>query len=118
MPFFLLLLFASWGIGKVVSETHSLLLCAAFHGIANFSRRDLFLDTTFTVAFICVIVFWIVMWYYFNHSDMLDLLRFNISLSNPVTHVENAHTDSEPEREAVGKCIEGPLIRRNLPRPV
>ena len=68
LPFFLLLLLASWGIGKVVSETHSLLLCAAFHGIANFSKRDLFSDTTFTVAFIGVIVFWIVMWYFVGIS--------------------------------------------------
>ncbi len=68
LPFFLLLLFASWGIGKVVSETHSLLLCAAFHGIVNFSKLDLFSDTTFTVAFICVIVFWIIMWYFVGHS--------------------------------------------------
>ena len=68
LPFFLLLLFASWGIGKVVSETHSLLLCAAFHGIANFSKRDLFSDTTFTVAFVCVIVFWIFMWYFVGVS--------------------------------------------------
>ena len=68
LPFFLLLLFASWGIGKVANETHSLLLCAAFHGIANFSKRDLFSDTTFTVAFVCVIVFWIVMWYFVGIS--------------------------------------------------
>ena len=68
LPFFLLLFFASWGIGKVVSEIHSLLLCAAFHGIANFSKRDLFSDTTFTVAFVCVIVFWIVMWYFVGIS--------------------------------------------------
>lgn len=69
LPFFLLLLFASWGIGKVVSETHSLLLCAAFHGVMNFSKRDLFSDTTFTVAFVCVIVFWIVMWYFVGVSQ-------------------------------------------------
>ena len=68
LPFFVLLLFASWGLGKVVSDTHSLLLCAAFHGIVNFSKRDLFSDTTFTVAFICVIVFWIVMWYFVGTS--------------------------------------------------
>ena len=68
LPFFLLLLFASWGLGKVVSDTHSLLLCAAFHGIVNFSKRDLFSDTTFSVAFICVIVFWIVMWYFVGTS--------------------------------------------------
>ena len=68
LPFFLLLLFASWGIGKVASDTHSLLFCAAFHGIVNFSKGDLFSDTTFTVAFICVIVFWIVLWYFVGIS--------------------------------------------------
>ena len=68
LPFFLLLLFASWGIGKVATDTHSLLFCAAFHGIANFSKRDLFSDTTFTAAFICVIVFWIVMWFFVGTS--------------------------------------------------
>lgn len=68
LPFFLLLLFASWGIGKVVSDTHSLLFCAAFHGIVNFSKRALFSDTTFTAAFICVIVYWIVMWYFVGTS--------------------------------------------------
>jgi membrane protease YdiL (CAAX protease family) len=68
LPFFLLLLFASWGIGKVVRDTHSLLFCAAFHGIVNFSKRDLFSETTFTVAFICIIVFWIVMWYFLGIS--------------------------------------------------
>ena len=68
LPFFLLLLFASWGIGKVVTDTHSLLFCAAFHGIVNFSKRDLFSDTTFTAAFICVIVYWIVMWYFVGTS--------------------------------------------------
>ena len=68
LPFFLLLLFASWGIGKVATDTHSLLFCAAFHGIANFSKRDLFSDTRFTVAFIGVIVFWIVMWYFVGIS--------------------------------------------------
>ena len=68
LSFFLLLLFASWGIGKVVRDTHSLLFCAAFHGIVNFSKRDLFSETTFTVAFICIIVFWIVMWYFLGIS--------------------------------------------------
>ena len=68
LPFFLLLLFASWGIGKVATDTHSLLFCAAFHGIVNFSKRDLFSDATFTVAFIGVIVFWIVMWYFVGIS--------------------------------------------------
>ena len=64
LPFFLLLLFASWGIGKVAKDTHSLLFCAAFHGIVNFSKRGRLADTTFLVAFIGVIVFWIVLWYF------------------------------------------------------
>ena len=68
LPFFLLLLFASWGIGKVVSDTHSLLLCAAFHGIVNFSKHGLLSNTTFLIAFICTIVFWIVMWYFVGIS--------------------------------------------------
>ena len=68
LPFFLLLLFASWGIGKVVSDTHSLLLCAAFHGIVNFSKHGLLSETPFLIAFICVIVFWIVMWYFVGIS--------------------------------------------------
>ena len=71
LSFFLLLLFASWGIGKVVSDTHSLLLCAAFHGIVNFFKRGMSSDTTFTVAFICIIVFWIVMWYFVGISPKL-----------------------------------------------
>ena len=68
LTFFPLLLFASWGIGKVVSDTHSLLLCAAFHGIVNFSKHGLLSDTTYLIAFICVIVFWIVIWYFVGKS--------------------------------------------------
>ena len=64
LPFFLLLLFASWGIGKVVTDTHSLLFCAAVHGIVNLSKHGQRADTTLLVAFICVIVFWIVIWYF------------------------------------------------------
>lgn len=69
LPFFLLLLFASWGIGKVATDTHSLLFCAAFHGIVNFSKRGRLADTTFLVAFIGVIVFWIVLWYFVNKPN-------------------------------------------------
>ena len=69
LPFFLLLLFASWGIGKVATDTHSLLFCAAFHGIVNFSKRGRLADTTFLVAFIGVIVSWIVLWYFVNKPN-------------------------------------------------
>jgi hypothetical protein len=64
LPFFLVLLFASWGIGKVVTDTHSLLFCSAFHGIVNFSKRGLLSNTTCLIAFICIIIFWIVIWYF------------------------------------------------------
>lgn len=66
LPFLLLLLFASWGIGKVVTDTHSLLFCAAFHGIVNFSKHGLLLNTTFLIAFICIIIFWFLIWYFIN----------------------------------------------------
>lgn len=68
LPFFVLLLFASWGIGKVATDTHSLLLCAAFHGIVNFSKHGLLSDTTYLVAFIGIIVLWIAMWYFVSIS--------------------------------------------------
>ncbi|MBQ8052133.1 MAG: CPBP family intramembrane metalloprotease [Bacteroidaceae bacterium] len=64
LPFFVLLLFASWGIGKVMTDTHSLLFCAAFHGIVNFSKHGLLADTTFLITFVSVIAFWIVIWYF------------------------------------------------------
>lgn len=72
LPFFLLLLFASWGIGKVCVDTHSLLFCAVFHGIVNFSKHGLLSDTTYLIAFICVIVFWITIWYFVKLSKRLN----------------------------------------------
>ncbi len=75
LPFFLLLLFASCGIGKVATDTHSLLFCAAFHGIVNFSKRGSLSDPTFLLAFVCVIVFWIVMWYFVNIPKKRNIHR-------------------------------------------
>ncbi len=64
--FFMLLLFASWGIGKVATDTHSLFFCAAFHGIVNFSKHGQLSNISFLVAFICIIIFWIALWYFIN----------------------------------------------------
>lgn len=75
LVFFPLLLFASWGIGKVASDTHSLLFCAAFHGIVNFSKRGLLSDTIFLVAFIGVIIFWIVLWYFVKVPKNADAIE-------------------------------------------
>lgn len=68
LPFFLLLLFASWGIGKVATDTHSLLFCAAFHGIVNFTKRGLLSNDTSLIAFISIILFWIIICYYASLS--------------------------------------------------
>ena len=68
LTFFPLLLFASWGIGKVATDTHSLLFCAAFHGIVNFSKHGLLSDTPYFVAFIGIIAFWIITWYFVDIS--------------------------------------------------
>ena len=68
LPFFLLLLFASWGIGKVATDTHSLLFCAAFHGIVNFTKRGLLSNDTSLIAFISIVLFWIIIWYYASLS--------------------------------------------------
>lgn len=77
LSFFLLLFFASWGIGKVANDTHSLLFCAAFHGIVNFLKHGLLSDTTLLLAFVCVIVFWIVMWYFVK-------IPISINFANPL----------------------------------
>lgn len=63
-----LLLGASFGIGKIVTDTHSILFCAAFHGIINFVKRGLLSDTSFLIAFICIIIFWSVIWYFVKKS--------------------------------------------------
>ena len=73
LSFFLLLLFASWGIGKVATDTHSLLFCAAFHGIVNFSKHGLLLNTTFLIAFICIIIFWFLIWYFINSPKYIKI---------------------------------------------
>jgi membrane protease YdiL (CAAX protease family) len=68
LPFFLMLLLASFIIGKAVNDTHSLLLCAALHGAINFKILGLLPDTTFIIALICIILFWIVLWYFVKPS--------------------------------------------------
>ena len=70
LPFLVLLFFATWGIGKIATDTHSLLFCSAFHGIVTFSKRGLLSDTTYLVAFICIIIFWIVIWYFVKTPKM------------------------------------------------
>lgn len=62
--FLALLIFGSWGIGRVAQDTHSLVLCACFHTLYNFSSHGWFQFTP-TVICIYVVVFssWFVIWY-------------------------------------------------------
>lgn len=62
--FLALLIFGSWGIGHIAKDTHSLVACACFHVLYNFSCHGFF---EFTPAVICiyagVVVSWFVIWY-------------------------------------------------------
>lgn len=62
--FWLLLVFGSWGIGKIATDTHSLVLCACFHTLYNFSSHGMFHFTPSVIAlYVAVIASWFVIWY-------------------------------------------------------
>ena len=62
--FLIILVLGSWGIGRIAKDTHSLMACACFHTLYNFSTHGFF---QFTPAVICiyvvVVVSWFVVWY-------------------------------------------------------
>lgn len=62
--FLAILVFGAWGIGKIAKDTHSLVACACFHTLYNFSIHGFF---KFTPAVICiyigVIASWFLIWY-------------------------------------------------------
>lgn len=64
LMFLLILVMGSWGIGRIAKDTHSLMACACFHTLYNFSTHGFF---QFTPAVICiyvaVVVSWFVVWY-------------------------------------------------------
>lgn len=59
-----ILVFGAWGIGKIATDTHSLILCACFHTLYNFSTHGF---VEFTPAVIClyvaIVTSWFVIWY-------------------------------------------------------
>ena len=62
--FYGLLLLGSWGIGIMARDTRSLLVCACFHMLFNFSKRGYFEFTPGVIAvYVGVIVLWIAVWY-------------------------------------------------------
>lgn len=62
--FLAVLILGSWGIGRIAKDTHSLIACACFHTLYNFSIHGFF---QFTPAVICiyvaVVISWFVVWY-------------------------------------------------------
>ena len=62
--FLVVLLFGTWGIGCIARDTKSLVACAFFHTLFNFSNPS---GITFTpmviVLYIVVIAGWFVIWY-------------------------------------------------------
>ncbi|MCQ2229732.1 MAG: hypothetical protein MJZ13_08330 [Bacteroidales bacterium] len=59
-----ILVFGSWGIGRIANDTHSLMLCACFHTLFNFSKHGFFEFTPVVIgAYVAVIVSWFVIWY-------------------------------------------------------
>lgn len=62
--FLAILIFGAWGIGHIASDTHSLLACACFHTLYNFSTHGFF---SFSPAVIClfvgIVASWFVIWY-------------------------------------------------------
>lgn len=62
--FWAILVFGAWGIGRIANDTHSLMLCACFHTLFNFSKHGFFEFTPLVIgAYVLVIVSWFVIWY-------------------------------------------------------
>lgn len=62
--FLALLIFGSWGIGRVARDTHSLVLCACFHTLYNFSSHGWFtFNATVICIYVLVIASWFLIWY-------------------------------------------------------
>lgn len=62
--FLVLLIFGSWGIGRIARDTHSLVACACFHVLFNFSNKGFFEFTPSVIAlYVVVIMSWFLIWY-------------------------------------------------------
>jgi len=62
--FWAVLLLGAWGIGRVAYDTHSLMTCACFHTLFNFSKHGFFQFTPLVIAiYVGVIASWFLIWY-------------------------------------------------------
>lgn len=62
--FWAVLVFGAWGIGRIANDTHSLILCACFHTLFNFSTHGFFSFTPLVICvYLLVVISWFVIWY-------------------------------------------------------
>jgi len=62
--FWALLVFGAWGIGRIANDTKSLMACACFHTLYNFSSHGFFEFTPLVIClFVAVIISWFIIWY-------------------------------------------------------
>lgn len=63
--FFTILLVVSWGLDQLAHDTHSLVLCACFHGLFNlFKHNGALIGNSTAVSLLAVsVVVWFVIWY-------------------------------------------------------
>jgi len=58
------LLLGAWGIGRIANDTRSLMACACFHTLYNFSSHGFFEFTPLVIAiYVCIIISWFLIWY-------------------------------------------------------
>lgn len=62
--FLVILLFGTWGIGCIARDTKSLVACACFHTLVNFSNQGGVSFTPVVIAlYVVVIAGWFLIWY-------------------------------------------------------
>lgn len=62
--FLVILLFGTWGIGCIARDTKSLVACACFHTLVNFSNQSGISFSPIVIAlYVLVIACWFLIWY-------------------------------------------------------
>ena len=73
-----LIFFGAWGIGNIAHDTRSLMACACFHTLFNFSNQGYFHFSLAIIAlYVVVIVSWFVIWYLPWKETVLRLTHLN-----------------------------------------
>ncbi len=63
--FWAILVLGAWGIGRIANDTKSLMACACFHTLYNFSKHGFFEFTPLVIGiYIITILSWFIIWYF------------------------------------------------------